>query len=254
MPPHIEKFFCTIGVPILVGYGLTETSPVVAVRVEERNVLGSIGRAVPEVEIQIRDPSTGAKLEAGEPGLVFTRGPNVMQGYHHDDALTREVIDENGWFNTGDLGFLTEEGDLCFRGRAKETIVLAGGENVEPSRVEAALLSSPCIEQVVVVGQDRKTLAALLLPDPAEVAKALHISGRPSYEELADNDEVRRLLHQEAVRTTAGLAPFERITRFALLPKALDVADGTLTQTLKIKRHVIHELYEALIEKAYGKR
>jgi long-chain acyl-CoA synthetase len=226
----------------------------VAVRVEERNVLGSIGRAVPEVEIQVRDPSTGAKLGVGEAGLVFTRGPNVMQGYHHDEALTREVIDENGWFNTGDLGFLTEEGDLCFRGRAKETIVLAGGENVEPSRVEAALLSSPCIEQVVVVGQDRKTLAALLLPDRVEVAKALHISGRPSQEELAANDDVRRLLHQEAVRTTAGLAPFERITRFALLPKALDVADGTLTQTLKIKRHVIHELYEALIDKAYGKR
>jgi len=254
MPPHIEKFFCTIGVPILVGYGLTETSPVVAVRLEHRNVLGTIGTAVPEVEIQIRDPDTGAKLEAGERGLVFTRGPNVMQGYHHDEALTREVIDGNGWFNTGDLGFLTEEGDLCFSGRAKETIVLAGGENVEPSRVEAALLSSPSIEQVVVVGQDRKTLAALLLPDRTEVAKALHISGRPTHEELAANDDVRRHLHQEAVRTTAGLAPFERITRFAILPKGLDVADGTLTQTLKLKRHVIHELYEALIEQAYGRR
>lgn len=254
MPPHIEKFFCTIGLPIIVGYGLTETSPVVSVRREERNVLGTIGTAVPEVEIEIRDLNTGAKLEVGEPGLVFTRGPNVMRGYHHDEALTREVIDENGWFNTGDLGFLTEEGDLCFRGRAKETIVLAGGENIEPSRVESALLSSPYVEQVVVVGQDRKTLAALLLPAPAEVAKALRISGIPAYEELVENDEVKRLLHEEVVRTTAGLAPFERVTRFAVLPKALDVADGTLTQTLKLKRHVIHERYEALIREAYGGR
>ena len=209
---------------------------------------------MPEVEIQVRDPDTGAKLEPGERGIVFTRGPNLMQGYHHDEALTREVIDPNGWFNTGDLGFLTEEGDLCFSGRAKETIVLAGGENIEPSRVEAALLSSPSIEQVVVVGQDRKTLAALLLPAPAEVAKALHIAGNPTYEELATNDEVRRHLHQEAVRTTASLAPFERITRFAVLTKPFDVADGTLTQTLKLKRHVIHERFADLIEQAYTRR
>jgi len=252
MPPHIERFFCTIGVPIMVGYGLTETSPVVAVRREERNVLGTIGTAVPEVEIEIRDPSTGAPLEPGRPGLVFTRGPHIMRGYHKDEHLTREVIDANGWFNTGDLGYLTEEGDLCFRGRAKETIVLAGGENVEPSRVEAALLASPFIEQALVVGQDRKTLAALLLPQVDEVAKALHIAGRPSYEELAADDAVKRFLHQEVVRATAGLAPFERITRLSLLPRALDVADGTLTQTLKLKRHVITERYEGLIEEAYG--
>lgn len=252
IPPHIDQFFRRIGVPILVGYGLTETSPVVAVRAESRNVLGTIGLAIPEVEIEIREGGTGRKLPPGDVGLVHTRGPHIMTGYHKDESLTREVIDAGGWFNTGDLGFLTAEGDLCFRGRAKETIVLSGGENVEPAHVESRLLTSPLVAQAFVVGQDRKRLAALMLPASEEVAKALGLAGTPPPDDLAAREDVRRLLHREAVRVTSGLAPFEQITRLVLLPGPLDVADGTLTQTLKLRRHVIVERYKDLIEEAYA--
>jgi long-chain acyl-CoA synthetase len=252
LPMHIDRFFTIVGVPILVGYGLTETSPVVAARREHRNVLGTIGVAIPDVEVEVRDAETGAKLPSGEVGLIFTRGPHIMQGYHSDPDLTKEVIDENGWFDTGDLGFLTDDGDICFRGRAKETIVLAGGENVEPTHVESALLSSPFIEQAFVVGQDRKTLAALLLPDPETVGAELDLDPVPFRAELAENPDVIKLMHREAVATTSGLAPYERVARMAILPAALDVADGTLTQTLKLKRHVIVERYGDLIERAYG--
>src|SRR5204863_4622607 len=134
MPPHVDDFFRSVGVGVLVGYGLTETSPVVTVRRERRNVLHTIGTAIGRVEVEIRDRETGRRLGAGETGVVFTRGPHVMRGYHKDEALTKKAIDAEGWFDTGDLGLLTPAGDLCFRGRQKETIVLAGGENVEPSR------------------------------------------------------------------------------------------------------------------------
>jgi len=253
MPAHIDLFFRRIGVPIIVGYGLTETSPVVSVRRPERNVLGTIGTMIPEVETQIRDPETGRALEPGKIGLIHTRGPNVMQGYHEDEVQTREVIDEGGWFNTGDLGYLTEYGDLCFHGRAKETIVLAGGENVEPSHVETLILASPLVNQVLVTGQDRKTLAALVLPEPEEVRKALGRADMPSFTEMAEDPEVRERIHDVVVQATAVLAPFERVSRVAILPAPLDVADGTLTQTLKMRRHVVVERYKELIDKAYGK-
>jgi long-chain acyl-CoA synthetase len=251
MPPHVDRFFRVIEVPILVGYGLTETSPVVTVRLEERNVLGTIGRAIPEVEVTVRDPDTGSVQEPGTVGLIFTRGPHVMRGYYQDLGLTREVVDPQGWFNTGDLGYMTEAGDVVFHGRAKETIVLAGGENVEPTHVESALLASRLISQAFVVGQDKKTLAALLLPEPGQVAQAIGLAAAPTHAELAADARVRSLLQREAVRLTAPLAPFERIARVALLPEPLDVADGTLTQTLKLRRHVITQRYHDLIEGAY---
>ncbi|MFV1958163.1 MAG: long-chain fatty acid--CoA ligase [Planctomycetota bacterium] len=251
MPPHIDRFFRTIGVPILVGYGLTETSPVLTVRREERNVLGTIGTAIPEVDLAIRDPETGRDLPAGAIGAVWTRGPQVMKGYTKDPALTREVLDEGGWFNTGDLGFLTEFGDLCFRGRAKETIVLSGGENVEPSHVESVLLASSLVSQVLVVGQDRKGLAALVLPECAAVARGLGLSGVPAHEALAARNDVKELLREEAVRRTASLLPFERVTRVAILPAPLDVASGCLTQTLKLRRYVIEQRYADLIDSVY---
>jgi long-chain acyl-CoA synthetase len=250
LPAHIDRFFRVVGVPILIGYGLTETSPVVTVRRDTRNVLGTIGTVVPEVEVEIRNPESKAPLPAGEVGTIHTRGPHVMAGYHKDEALTRQVVDEGGWFDTGDLGCLTEYGDLVFRGRAKETIVLSGGENVEPGRVEEQLLASPLLEQALLVGQDRKTLSVLLWPRWEEVAKAL---GRPgaSPEALRDDPAVRARLHQEVVHRTGSLKPFERVARFALLPEAMSAENGLLTLTLKPRRHVIAERFRDLIEESY---
>jgi long-chain acyl-CoA synthetase len=254
MPPHVDLFFRSVGIGVLVGYGLTETSPVLTVRREERNVLGSIGTAIPGVELEIRDPATGKALPAGETGVVWTRGPQVMRGYHKDPELTARVMGADGWFDTGDLGMLTEYGDLCFRGRAKETIVLAGGENVEPSRVEEAISPSPLVEQVVVVGQDRKTLAALVLPRAAEVAKALGLPPETAAADLSARPDALAIVREDVVRRTghgSGLRPFEVVARVALLPEALTPENGLLTGTLKAKRNVIAERHARLIEACY---
>ncbi|MDJ0522632.1 MAG: AMP-binding protein [Planctomycetota bacterium] len=252
MPGYIDRFFRTIELPLLVGYGLTETSPVVSVRRMWCNVLGTIGRPVDEVEVQVRDPETGAVLPAGETGLFFSRGPHIMQGYYKDEELTRTVLDEDGWLDTGDLGMMTEYGDLCFRGRLKETIVLKGGENIEPTAIEEALLGSPLIEQAVVVGQDRKVLAALLVPNAGEVADALGIEGKPTPADLATRDDVRELLRREARTRTSSLRSYELIARIALLPETLESSNGLLTQTLKLRRHVIVDRFAEQIEEAYA--
>jgi long-chain acyl-CoA synthetase len=164
--------------------------------------------------------------------------------------MTRRAIDPEGWFDTGDLGCLTESGDLCFAGRAKDTIVLSGGENVEPTRVEAALLASPLIEQAIVVGQDRKTLAALLLPQPEAVVREL--GGSPDRALLAARPEVRERLRREAISCTERMKPEERVARVALLAEPLDPASGLLTQTLKPRRHRIVERHRDRIEQAYS--
>lgn len=252
MPQHIDRFFQAIGVPILVGYGLTETSPVVCVRREERNVLGTIGTLVPGVEVQVRDPETGRTLGIGEIGVIHTRGAHVMEGYYRDAELTSAAIDEAGWFDTGDLGLLTEEGDVCFRGRIKETIVLKGGENLEPSGVEEAILASPLVEQAIVVGQDQKVPAALILPSVDAVAEALgEDPAKATLEDLRGREEVRRLLHDAVGEATRGLKPYERIHRISLLPEPLDITNNCLTQTLKPRRHIIVDVFAKEIEAAY---
>jgi long-chain acyl-CoA synthetase len=252
LPSHVDRFFRAIELPVLVGYGLTETSPVLTLRRQRRNVIGTIGTAVAEVELEIRDPDNGARLPPGKTGVVFTRGPQVMRGYHKDPELTSRVLSAGGWFDTGDLGALTPYGDLVFRGRAKETIVLLGGENVEPGRVEEAILASPLVEQAIVVGQDRKILAALVLPRAEELAKELRWPETRPVADIAKSSDARDRIQTEILRRTAALMPFERVTRTALLPEALEPANGCLTGTLKPRRHVIAERYRHLIEEAYS--
>ncbi len=255
MPPHVDRFFRAVGMPVLVGYGLTETAPVLTVRRPTRNVMHTIGVAIPQVELEIRDPVTGLPLPRGGVGVVFTRGPQVMKGYHKDPELTARAIDPNGWFDTGDLGLLTTAGDLCFKGRQKETIVLSGGENVEPSHVESSILPSPYVAQAVVVGQDRKTLAALVCPRAEEIVKRFPALAGVTPAELATRPEVLALIKEEVGRRTgpdSGLRPFERVTRVALLPEPLSAENGCLTGTLKTKRHEIVKRYASLIEAAYA--
>jgi long-chain acyl-CoA synthetase len=251
MPAHIDRFLRTIELPVLVGYGLTETSPVVCVRRMDRNVLGTIGVALPEVEMEIRSPETGEKLGPGEIGVICVRGALVMKGYYKDEALTRKAIDDDGWFDTGDLGFVTEEGDLCFHGRLKETIVLKGGENIEPTAVEEAIVGSPYVQQVIVVGQDRKVLAALVVPEPTTVGPAVGLGADATCAELADREDARELIRQECIQRTSGRKGWERIGKAALLPEPLEETEGLLTQTLKPRRHVIVEHYADRIEEAY---
>ncbi|HCF27926.1 MAG TPA: long-chain fatty acid--CoA ligase, partial [Cyanobacteria bacterium UBA11049] len=153
---HLDNFFEIVGVEILGGYGLTETSPVTNVRRPNRNLRGSSGLPMPATEIKIVDPETRQPLPAMQRGLVLVRGPQVMQGYYQNSEATAKAIDANGWFNTGDLGWVTPENDLVLTGRAKDTIVLTNGENIEPQPIEDACLRSPYIDQIMLVGQDRR--------------------------------------------------------------------------------------------------
>ncbi len=242
LPDHVDLFFAALGVELLNGYGLTETSPVLTLRRAERNAGGTIGPPLARTEIAVRDPESGALLGPGLRGVIHARGPQVMRGYFEEAEATAAVLAQDGWFDTGDLGHTTAEGDLVITGRAKDTIVLLSGENVEPEPIENALTSSPWIEQAVVVGQDRKFLAALIVArhrdDPATpTGEALYAVLR---REIDERSGPRR-----------GFRSHERIARFHVLPRPLTVEEGFLSQTLKVKRGVVQERLAAEIEALY---
>ncbi|HEX5138874.1 MAG TPA: AMP-binding protein [Planctomycetota bacterium] len=222
IPPHVDEFFANVGIRLLVGYGLTETAPVVALRDPGDNVIGTIGRAVPETEIRI-----------SREGTIQVRGPQVMCGYYKDEELTRTVLDAEGWFETGDLGRLLPKGDLVFVGRAKETIVLSGGENVEPEPIEGALMRTGLFHQVMLVGQDRKTLAALVVPEAGVSDERIH-------------DALRR-----CTGVPGGFRTFEAVSRFARVD-AFSPENGFLTQTLKMRRNAIAARHRDLIDALYA--
>jgi len=259
LQPHVDLFFNAIGIPILEGYGLTETSPVLAVRQFDFKVLGSVGRVYRETDVRLVDPATGAVIYPdasspsggrGKKGEIHVRGPQVFRGYHKNPEATDRVL-KDGWFNTGDLGMVTFNDCLKIVGRTKETIVLLNGENVEPNPIEHALIKSPLIQQVMVVGQDRKTLGALVvaeLPGLAERGIALE-----KLEDAWTNEKSRALITAEIKRlvsTENGFKPFELVGDWRALPKVFEPGDE-LTNTYKLKRHVMNERYAALIDAIY---
>ncbi len=242
LPDHVDLFFAAIGVPLLNGYGLTETSPVLALRRPRHVRGGTVGPPLPATEIEIRRLEDGTPLPRGERGVIHARGPQVMGGYFEEPKATAAVLARDGWFDTGDLGVLTADGELAITGRAKETIVLLSGENVEPEPLENALTASPWIAQALVVGQDQKQLGALL------VARLPQSAPPPPREQL------QALLRAELdarVSTAAGFRPHERIGRFVLLDEPFTVENGGLSQTLKIKRTVVLERCAKQIEALY---
>ena len=260
LQPHVDEFFNFIGIPVLEGYGMTETSPVLAVRTWDNLVIGTVGRMFPETEVRIVDLQSGAVLfpdagggdgGRGLRGEIHVRGPQVMRGYYKDPEGTARVL-RDGWMNTGDIGMVTFNGCLKILGRSKETIVLLNGENVEPVPIEAKLAQSEFIDQVVVVGQDKKALGALVVPAPEAFRKAgVEAAGLGDFaasekaRELVDA-EVRRLVCAET-----GFKAFERIAAWRFVPKAFEVGDE-MTNTFKLKRHVIAEKYAALIDGMLG--
>lgn len=228
LPPHVDLMLAAAGMPLLVGYGLTETSPVVAVRRLGRNVIGTIGTPLARTEVRV-----AAEQGADGAPTLRVRGPQVMAGYWRDDEATRRVLDADGWFDTGDVIRMTGRGDLAFCGRAKDTIVLIGGENVEPEPLEQAIAACPWIEQAVVLGQDQKALGALVWP-----AKGSPLEG----DLAATAREVR-----SRTGAAAGFHPWETIHRVRLLPGPLTVEDGTLTATLKVRRRTVLERHSDLV-------
>ncbi len=251
---HVDGFFEAIGIELLVGYGLTETSPVLSCRRPWNNRRGSAGQPMPETSLRIVNPESGALLAIGERGRVLARGPQVMGGYFRKPEATAAVLDGEGWFDTGDLGRLLPDGSLVLTGRAKDTIVLSSGENIEPGPLEEALVESPLVEQVMLVGQDRRLLGALLVPRAEALASYAVAAGLPVPAEGQPADPaLLRALKGECNRILAarpGSRPDERLAGVALV-EPFTLENGLLTQTLKQRRDRIAARDAAAIEAIY---
>lgn len=251
LPPHVDAFFNDIGIPVLEGYGLTESCPVLAVRTWDKLVIGTVGPFFPETEIRIVDLVSGAilypdktrrDLGRGKRGEIHAKGLQIMKGYYKDPEGTARVL-RDGWLATGDLGVVTFNDCLKIVGRCKETIVLLGGENVEPLPIESKLLESSLIDQCMVVGQDQKHLGLLVVPSLGGFTASGIAAGdvaslktRPEALE-ALSLEIRRLVGE-----SNGFKPFERIAAFTMIEKPFEVGEE-LTMTFKLRRHVITEKY-----------
>ncbi len=250
---HVDGFFEAIGIELLVGYGLTETSPVLTCRRPWANRRGSAGQPLPGTAIRVADPESHRPLTLGQRGLVLARGPQVMGGYWHKPEASARVLDAEGWFDTGDLGHLLPDGSLVLTGRAKDTIVLSSGENIEPGPLEDALVASPLLEQVMLVGQDRKQLGALLVPRPEQLVAFAAEAGLTWAQGQPAEPALLRALTRECNRLLAarpGSRPEERLGGVALVqPFSLD--NGLLTQTLKQRRDRIASRDAAAIEALY---
>ncbi|WP_016951321.1 long-chain fatty acid--CoA ligase [Anabaena sp. PCC 7108] len=268
LPRHIDNFFEIIGVEILQGYGLTETSPVTNARRPWRNLRGSSGQPIPATEVKIVNPETRQPLPLGERGLVLLKGPQVMQGYYQNPEATKKVIDAEGWFDSGDLGWVTPENDLVLTGRAKDTIVLTNGENIEPQPIEDACLRSPYIDQIMLVGQDQRSTGALIVPNIEALAKWAEnqnlilstkddnltpsVSQKVNIESKIIQDLFRQELNRE-VQNRPGYRADDRIGPFRLILEPFSIENGLMTQTLKIRRYVVAERYHDIIDGMFAK-
>jgi long-chain acyl-CoA synthetase len=239
---ELAEFFWSVGIPIYQGYGLTETSPILTSNYPQ-NRSGSSGRPIPNVLIRI-----------AEDGEILAKGPCVMQGYYKGPDATREVIDEEGWFHTGDIGYLDADNYLFITDRKKDLIKTAGGKFVAPQPIENALKTSPYILNAMIVGDQRRFVVALIVPNAATVSARLQDQGirLASHEEMAAHPAVRSLIEGEVKRLTAHLAQWETIKRFALLPEDFTFDNGSLTFTLKLKRRVVEQDYREIIDKLYA--
>ncbi|MGD1904648.1 MAG: AMP-dependent synthetase/ligase [Leptolyngbyaceae cyanobacterium] len=261
---HIDLFFEMIQVPVLVGYGLTETAPVLTARRHWRNLRGASGQPIPDTEIKIVDPETHQALPLGQKGLVLARGPQVMQGYYKNPEATAKALDSEGWFDTGDLGWLTDDANIVLTGRAKDTIVLTNGENIEPQPIEDACVRSTYIDQIMVVGQDQRSLGALIVPTVDALqqwaaGQSLHLvvpgdeTPAPAGTQTIslEDEAIQKLFRSELnlqVKDRPGYRPDDRIGPFRLILEPFSIENGTLTQTLKVRRPVVRERYRDMID------
>ncbi len=245
LPPYVDSFFQAAGISLLEGYGLTETGPVVAVRKQHHPVGTTVGPLFPDIEYRVIG-NDGALKGPGEKGTLYLKGDMNMKGYYKQKEITDEVFKE-GWLNTGDICIMTHNKEVRIVGRSKETIVLMGGENIEPVPIEDKINASEAILQNMVVGQDKKFLGALIVPDMElleEKAKELGIS-YVQPEDLLEDPEIQEYIHNEIqaqVSTKTGFKPFECVFRFKLMEKPFEVGQE-LTQTLKLRRSIIDKLY-----------
>jgi long-chain acyl-CoA synthetase len=242
LSPEIARFFYAAGLPIVEGYGLTETSPVMTVNTPAHLRLGTVGRAIPDVEIRI-----------APDGEIMTRGPNVMRGYFNKPEATAEAIDAEGWFHTGDIGMIDADGYLRITDRKKDLIVTAGGKNIAPQPIENLAKSSKFVSNAVMLGDRRPFPIMLLVPEQKalEAWAAGHVPGDSGMERLVTLPEVRNKMEREVRKALRDLAQFEMPKRFLLLPRDFSVDAGELTPTLKVRRRIVEERHRAAIESLY---
>jgi long-chain acyl-CoA synthetase len=242
LPKPVAEAYQAAGLLLLQGYGLTESSPVITCNNKKHHKLDTVGRPIPGVEVRIADD-----------GEILTRGPHVMKGYWNNPRATAEAI-RDGWLHTGDLGSLDADGFLRITGRKKDLLVLSNGKKVVPGEVEGRLMAEPCIDQVVVYGEGRNYLTALVVPHWDNLRRALRGEGKPaegSPDALAADPAVAALLHRRIEAAVAELAPWECPKRIAVLPRPFSLADDEVTVSLKLRRNVIFEHHKKELEALY---
>ena len=238
----LARFFHSVGLPILEGYGLTETSPVISFNQPGDFKLGTVGKPVPGVEVAI-----------AEDGEVLTRGPHVMKGYYKMPEATAAAIEPDGWFHTGDIGVLDDENRLSITDRKKDIIVTAGGKNIAPQPIENRAKANPYVNQVLMIGDRRKFPILLVVPDFSALqswARSERIAC-PDHEALIADQRVAKFVEREVLATLSELAQYERPKRVALLAKEFSVESGEITPTLKVKRRIVEGRYKEIIDSIY---
>jgi len=239
---NIGEFFDSAGIKIIEGYGLTETSPVIAVNRLDEYQLGTVGKPLPGIDVKI-----------SKDGEILTRGPCVMKGYYNDEQSTKLTIDDEGWFHTGDIGFLDKDGFLTITDRKKDIIVISSGKNIAPQLIEELVLTSKYINQAVVLGHKKKFISALIVPHfqnikiYAELKKILY----KTIDELIEHNTIYQLIKIEIEKVSRNLSDCEKVKKFTLLKKEFDIESEELTPTLKIKRNVIEKKYAEIINNMY---
>ncbi|XP_068474542.1 probable acyl-activating enzyme 16, chloroplastic isoform X2 [Phaseolus vulgaris] len=257
---HVDRFFEAIGVTVQNGYGLTETSPVIAARQLSCNVIGSVGHPIKHTEFKVIDSETDEVLPPGSKGILKVRGPQLMKGYYKNPSATNQVLDRDGWLNTGDIGWIVphhstgrsrnSSGVIVVDGRAKDTIVLSTGENVEPGELEEAAMRSSLIHQIVVIGQDKRRLGAVIVPNNEEVLKAARESSiiDPNSSDVVQ-ENVTSLICKE-LRTWTSESPFQ-IGPVLVVNDPFTIDNGLMTPTMKIRRDKVVAQYRDQIENLY---
>lgn len=240
LPEHVFDFYAERDLAILQGYGLTETSPVITASTVQNNRRGASGRAVRDAEVKL-----------AEDGEILTRGPHVMSGYFRDPQATNEVL-KDGWFSTGDYGYLDEDGYLFVTGRKKEIIVTSGGKNIAPVLLEQLLVDDRLIEQAVVFGDDQKFLVALIVPDLAQLRTAVAAPPTQSDSDVLATPAAEAAIRAAVCERLAGLSRFEQVARFHLLETPFSIERGELTPKLSLRRQAIQQHYAAEIAALYA--
>jgi long-chain acyl-CoA synthetase len=240
---ELAAFFVGAGLDILEGYGLTETSPVITVNTMNHRKLGTVGRVIPGVEVKI-----------ASDGEILTRGPHVMKGYFNSPEATEQAIDKEGWFHTGDIGEIDADGFLRITDRKKDIIVNAYGKNVAPQPIENLLKTSPYIGTPVLIGDKRRFLSALIVPNFEALQRDVEKMGVTisSNEELVAHPKAVDIIQKEIDHFNRSLDRQEKVRRFKLLPVDFSIEGGEITPSLKVKRRVVDKKFEALIDGMYS--